>query len=181
MDMGTERTNSTGYISAIARQRCPQCRRGIVYRRPLSMNNLCPVCGMKFDREPGYFSGAIYIGSILSLPVGFGLFYLIAMLFPDLHLGVVGLLAAIGFLPLVPLTLRLSRVIWIDLGKSFSPGEGLAGPPPSEPREEPGPEDPAPPRHRSSIPLVPKGNAGPRVPLSAEVEEEAGVRIDGNS
>lgn len=144
------------------------------------MNNLCPVCGMKFDREPGYFSGAIYIGSILSLPVGFGFFYLFAWLFPDLHLAVVGLLAAISFIPLVPLTLRLSRVIWIDLGRSFSPADQLPGPPPSEPDEESLPDDPVPPGHLSSIPIVPGEGHQIQSDALTDVEEGADLRIGDN-
>ncbi len=140
--MNMERRN--GYVTTILRQRCPHCRRGIVYRRPMSMNNRCPACGARFDREPGYFTGAIYVGTAVTAPLGIGFFYLAALLFPDLHLALCGLVGAAAVVPLVPLVLRLSRVFWLDIGHQFSPQGNRTDPPPPEHPAAGAPTDPIP-------------------------------------
>jgi uncharacterized protein (DUF983 family) len=41
--------------------RCPLCGQGKLFRRWLVMHAECPHCGVKFEREPGFFLGSIYI------------------------------------------------------------------------------------------------------------------------
>ena len=53
-------------LRAILRQRCPRCRRGRMFRGRLTMNDPCPVCGLVFQREEGYFLGAMYVSYALS-------------------------------------------------------------------------------------------------------------------
>src|SRR5262245_11384205 len=43
------------------RLRCPLCGQGKLFRRWLRMHEKCPHCGVKFEREPGFFLGSIYI------------------------------------------------------------------------------------------------------------------------
>jgi uncharacterized protein (DUF983 family) len=40
---------------------CPRCGEGRLFRGPFSMHDRCAVCHLTFEREPGYFVGAIYI------------------------------------------------------------------------------------------------------------------------
>src|SRR4051812_24822754 len=59
-------------VEAIWEQRCPRCRDGRIFRASLwrgflAMHDVCPVCGLKFDREPGYFLGAMYFSYLISL------------------------------------------------------------------------------------------------------------------
>jgi len=42
------------------RLRCPQCGEGKLFDGWFSMPRQCAVCGLKFEREPGYFLGSIY-------------------------------------------------------------------------------------------------------------------------
>ena len=46
--------------AAILRQRCPRCFTGQVFRGLIDMNERCPVCDLEFEREPGYFTGAMF-------------------------------------------------------------------------------------------------------------------------
>ena len=52
-------------------QLCPRCREGKIFRRSgfllPGMHERCPACGLKFEREEGYFLGAMYIGYGLAL------------------------------------------------------------------------------------------------------------------
>src|SRR5436190_12582264 len=48
-------------LRAIIRQRCPVCLQGAMFRGRFEMNTTCPVCGHRFEREPGFFQGAMYV------------------------------------------------------------------------------------------------------------------------
>ena len=43
------------------RLRCPRCGVGRLYEKPFRMFDSCPRCGLKYEREQGYFIGAMYI------------------------------------------------------------------------------------------------------------------------
>ena len=45
---------------AILRQRCPICLDGKIFRSFLSMYKTCPTCGVRFERESGYFLTAMF-------------------------------------------------------------------------------------------------------------------------
>jgi uncharacterized protein (DUF983 family) len=107
---------------AILRQRCPRCREGRVFRTSVRMNDTCPVCGLPFEREQGYFLGAMYVSYTLSM-VCLGLLMWGAwLLLPDWDLGVLVLVACVVYLPFVPLVFRYSRVIWIHFDRWAWPG-----------------------------------------------------------
>jgi uncharacterized protein (DUF983 family) len=98
---------------AMLRMRCPRCCSGKIYERGMQMNSRCPECGLPFEREPGYFMGALYISYTIALVILlFGL-WIGSMLMPEVDLGWIVLIAAVCFIPLVPMVTRYSRVIWI--------------------------------------------------------------------
>jgi uncharacterized protein (DUF983 family) len=43
------------------RLQCPRCGDGRLYRRLYRMNRACPVCGLGYYRESGYYVGAMMI------------------------------------------------------------------------------------------------------------------------
>ena len=80
------------------------------------MWEVCPRCGHRFMREPGFFQGAMYVSYTM------GLFtFLFLLLFCRARLTpVIGLAAAYATafalqLCLVPILWRYSRVIWAHL------------------------------------------------------------------
>ncbi len=53
-------------------RRCGRCGSGHLFKRYLSMVPDCPKCGLHFEREPGYFAGALainimFIGAIFAV------------------------------------------------------------------------------------------------------------------
>ena len=81
------------------------------------MNRQCPECGLVFEREPGYFMGALYISyPIAALVLGL-LAFLFHLLMPTWDLGWMILFAMGVFLPFVPLVFRYSRTIWIHFDR----------------------------------------------------------------
>jgi uncharacterized protein (DUF983 family) len=110
---------------AIARQLCPRCRQGAIYRLPLwrgflAIHERCPVCGLKYEREPGYFLGAMYFSYILSIPpvllIMLSLWHWTHLSFDAVFIG-----TFIVYLPLVPAVTRWARVIWLFVDWHFDP------------------------------------------------------------
>lgn len=77
------------------------------------MNDDCPVCGLHFEREQGYFLGAMYFSYFLSVAVLSVLFTVLLFVLESWSSERVSFLAGALFLPLVPLVFRYSRVVWI--------------------------------------------------------------------
>ena len=82
------------------------------------MNERCPDCGLKFEREQGYFLGAMYFSYCIATVVIMLLAVLVwAVLRCDLPESVgVGFLL---FLPAASVVTFFSRVLWIYLDQSI--------------------------------------------------------------
>lgn len=84
------------------------------------MYDRCPACNLKFEREPGYFLGAMYIGYGL----GVGTIAMLAALvwevlkWPLIKSTVAGIIL---FLPLTPVLTWMARVLWIYMDQAFDP------------------------------------------------------------
>jgi hypothetical protein len=91
----------------------------------MSTRERCEICGLKFEREPGYFVGAMYAS------YGFGM-VTTAYWLPMLLLGVNPFLVigipAVHLILQTPITFRYARVIWLHLDHRFDvetvPGPG---------------------------------------------------------
>ncbi len=107
--------------SAIFHMRCPKCREGQVFAARFAMNDRCPDCDLLFMREPGYFTGAMYISYAIGIPVVALLTLAAYLSFPKWRLYQLVLLAWVGLLPLVPAIYHYSRVLWIYFDRYFDP------------------------------------------------------------
>src|SRR5262245_40660847 len=106
---------------ALLRLRCPRCRRGQLFRGRFAMNDPCPVCGLVFQREQGYFLGAMYVSFPIGLVLLGGLYGLGLWLWPHWHPALVTLVMFFVYLPLTPAVFRYSRAVWIYLDRWASP------------------------------------------------------------
>lgn len=80
------------------------------------MHTRCPRCGLLFEREPGYFTGAMVVSYSIATVVYGALVVLLWTLLPLEW----ALLAAAGlFLVTVPAIWRSSRVIWMHLDRAL--------------------------------------------------------------
>ena len=46
--------------------RCPYCGKGKLFRRGFKMYERCPVCGWRYEREEGYWTGAIAVNLVVT-------------------------------------------------------------------------------------------------------------------
>jgi uncharacterized protein (DUF983 family) len=106
---------------AVLRQRCPRCLEGRAFRGLLAMNDACPACGLVFEREPGYFVGAMYVSYAMAIPAYLLAVLLLRVLFRRLS----DLVVLAAGVPIVclgsPLLFRYSRVIWMHFDRTFDP------------------------------------------------------------
>ena len=107
---------------AIVAQRCPVCLTGKMFSGRFAMNPTCPVCGHRFEREQGFFQGAMYVSWVL------GVSYLAVLavlaqwlLAPRIGIGYVVLCVVGIHLFCIPVIFRYSRVIWAHLNVSTRP------------------------------------------------------------
>lgn len=106
-------------LPAILLLRCGHCLQGPVFYGLFKMHENCPVCGIKFEREQGYFLMSIFIGYCiyfaLLIPLTFWLYLL------DLPLWELMTIIIIASIILVPLVFHYARVIWLHIDEWLSP------------------------------------------------------------
>ena len=93
-----------------------------MFRGLLAMHPACPSCGLVFEREPGYFVGAMYVSYALAVPAYAAVAVVAGLLFPDRSFESVMAAALLPFLALVPPIHRYSRVIWMHFDRTIDPG-----------------------------------------------------------
>ena len=102
--------------------RCPRCRRGklftkkglFVYKNILEMHENCSVCGQKYDIEPGFWIGAMWIS--YPFVVAIEMPFLFLALFSEgntiwMYFGMM----IVTFLITLPFLVRIGRSAWIHV------------------------------------------------------------------
>ena len=94
--------------------RCPRCGRSPLYAGWFRMHERCAACGLRYEREQGYFVGAIYVNYAVTVIVAAG-----TVLVLDWTVGLslaAQLAVGIALGALVPvLFFRYARSLWLSL------------------------------------------------------------------
>lgn len=109
-------------LTGILQQRCPRCRKGPLFTHSAfslshftEMPSACPVCGLAYEPEPGFYWGAMYISFAFStaimLVVGLAVYYLL----DDPDTWVYTAAVAVVALLCTPGSLRYSRTLMLYL------------------------------------------------------------------
>ena len=103
-----------------ATKRCARFGSRHLFRRWFSMVADCPRCGLHFEREAGYWTGALAINTIL-VGAAFAITFVIALVLTVPDVPVAPLLAilvpVVGLGPLV--TYPFSKTLWIAIDRAF--------------------------------------------------------------
>ncbi len=108
-------------LHAILNHKCPRCRKGKLFRysllrAPLKFsvtNTHCPVCDLRFEREPGFFFGAMYISYAFNVAILFITGFILFNIFDDPSLWIYVVTAPAVVLLLLPLIFRYSRTLYL--------------------------------------------------------------------
>ncbi len=109
---------------------CPRCGHGPLFRRGFSMTEQCPICALRFEREHGYFVGAIYLNSAATVLIFLGTWVMLYLADTSLT---VQLVVSVMLAVLVPLLFyRHSKSFWLAMDYFFDPevthqGDSWAG------------------------------------------------------
>jgi uncharacterized protein (DUF983 family) len=101
--------------------RCPRCRSGKMFVHPpyhvhfQKMHPDCPVCGLHFEIETGFFWGAMYVNYGFTVAIFIGSYVALQVLAPKAHVWyTIGLMLSL-IIGLYPLLTRYSRVLMLYL------------------------------------------------------------------
>jgi uncharacterized protein (DUF983 family) len=108
-------------LYSVFTNKCPKCHSSKVFKNKNpyvlkdfdKMNVSCPVCGEVYEKEPGYFYGAMYVSYALMVGLflvswGINAFWIDA--------SALNYLLVTSFLMVIlsPLTFRISRLVWLN-------------------------------------------------------------------
>ncbi len=101
-------------------RRCPRCGSGGIFSTWAALNEHCTTCGFKFEREPGYWVGALIVNMAVSLLVFLvTLVGGIVLTWPDPPWNLLSALT-IGVMLLVPIVFYpWSKSIWMAIELSY--------------------------------------------------------------
>lgn len=83
------------------------------------MNRACPVCGIAFEREAGYFLGAMYFSYAMAVAVATPL--VVIGLWLGWSFPLIGAADGVLLVLLAPVIFRYSRVLWLHFDQHFDP------------------------------------------------------------
>jgi uncharacterized protein (DUF983 family) len=114
-------------LYSVATSTCPQCHKGDLFinKNPYKfkdwdkMHENCSHCGLKYEMEPGYFQGAMYVSYALGVALAVSVFLVVYFFFglsPIIFLS----LETIVLIALAPIIFRLSRSIYMNFFIPFN-------------------------------------------------------------
>lgn len=114
-------------IYSIFKNKCPKCNEGDFFadnnplhlKKVLKTNEYCPNCGFKYEIEPSFFYGAMYVSYGLTVGISiitFIILYALGFNLIEVFIGII-----IALVVFTPFTLRLARLIYINLFVSYNP------------------------------------------------------------
>ena len=111
---------------------CPKCQNESMYldKNPLHINKVlkmheyCSHCGLKYQIEPSFFYGAMYVSYGLNVGIGIAAFIISFVIFgSSLKVAFISIIAAL--ILSFPFVLRWSRNIYINMFVSYDPKTNL--------------------------------------------------------
>lgn len=110
-------------LSRALRRRCPRCNRQ-AYSTWFTMHEHCEKCGLRFEREPGYWVGAMIINTVVifsTFLVVFGA--LVLATWPDVPWATVLVVTLVANAAIPILFYPMSKTVWLALELSWHPLE----------------------------------------------------------
>lgn len=109
-------------VYSIISNKCPRCNEGDFFKYSFTFNprkitkihDNCPKCNLKYMLEPSFYFGAMYVNYAFAVALFVAIFIVckIILKMSILHSFITIIIVSLA---LSPLTLRISRIIWINL------------------------------------------------------------------
>jgi uncharacterized protein (DUF983 family) len=109
------------------RLRCPSCGQGSLYKSVFKMEKECSHCEMIFEREHGYFVGAIYI-NVVATELLLGIIYFTYFLIsPSSHQSIDSIMVVLALI-LPAIFYHHARSLWLSFDHIIEPLQNRAKP-----------------------------------------------------
>lgn len=110
------------FLHSVIKNKCPNCLKGnfFIINNPYNlrkfdeMNKRCPVCETDFRQGPGFYLGAAITSYALQVVVVFTTYFFLQVIIEIKFFYFVGVVALLLIL-LIPVTFRISRLLWINM------------------------------------------------------------------
>ncbi|NNC69514.1 MAG: DUF983 domain-containing protein [Flavobacteriaceae bacterium] len=114
-----------GKAYSILKNKCPKCNEGKFFeddnplhlKKVLKMPEHCAACGFKYQIEPSFFYGAMYVSYAITVALSILTFIILYALDLELLQIFIGIIAVL--ILFTPFTLRLSRLVYINIFVGF--------------------------------------------------------------
>ena len=115
-------------IYSILRGKCPRCHEGDFFKYTFTMNifkvnkieKKCSQCDLKYMIEPAFYFGALYVSYGITVAICIATFITSKIIF-DLALLSSFIAVFIVLILCIPVNLRLSRILWINMFINYKP------------------------------------------------------------
>lgn len=113
-------------LYSITKNKCPQCQEGLFFKyaftynpnKVIKLHENCSNCNLKYVIEPGFFYGAMYVGYGITVATSILAFLIATLVFNTTLLQSFAAIFGVLFF-MMPVNLRLSRIIWINMFVEF--------------------------------------------------------------
>ncbi len=111
---------------SITRNKCPKCHEGDFFKygftyvpgKVSELHEHCPKCDFKYMIEPSFFYGAMYVGYAITVAMCV-ITFLLTVILVDISLLESFAVIFVVLVFMMPLNLRLSRILWINMFVSY--------------------------------------------------------------
>ena len=115
-------------IYSVLRGKCPRCHESGFFKYSFTMNlfrvnkikKTCSYCDLKYMIEPAFYFGALYVSYGITVALCIVTF-VISKLILNVALLTSFVTIFVVLILFIPVNLRLSRIIWINLFVSYKP------------------------------------------------------------
>ena len=115
-------------IYSVLRGKCPSCHKGDFFKYSFTMNlfrvnkikKTCSYCDLKYMIEPAFYFGALYVSYGITVALCIVTF-VISKLMLNVALLTSFITIFVVLILFIPVNLRLSRILWINLFVSYKP------------------------------------------------------------
>ena len=116
-------------LYSIFKMRCPKCHETPLFENKsiykfdkfFAMPKTCSKCGQRFELEPAFYYGAMYVSYGVSVAWLVSVFVAMYVLYPSFHVNEYLTIAIGSLIALSPYIFKLCRVIYINFFVSYDP------------------------------------------------------------
>lgn len=108
-------------LYSILKMKCPQCQEGDFFistpydlRKAGEIYEKCPVCKVKYSKEPGFYYGAMYVSYALTVALFVTLWVSFNLFFDNVPVGLQIFIIISSTILLTPYLYALSKIIWAN-------------------------------------------------------------------